>query len=150
MQTGAHALAAARRPVSVVQWRAGAGYRERLTARCCCIDNNAWCCYNYNMLVSLIHKAPLKLSDTSFAEVVIWQLPQPLPGSVQSYKYRLACVVDEVCVLRYDNESGKGDHKHVGEGEEVYRFTNLDQLVVDFWADMARLGRSNEPQDADD
>jgi hypothetical protein len=42
-------------------------------------------------------------------------------------------VVDEVCVLRFDNESGKGDHKHVGTREVPYAFTSLAQLVADFW-----------------
>jgi hypothetical protein len=51
-------------------------------------------------------------SVDSFAELVLWQLPQPLPGSQHSYKYRLAYAVHGVCVLRYDNESGKGDHHH--------------------------------------
>jgi hypothetical protein len=62
-----------------------------------------------------------------------------VPGSRHSFKYRLALVIDEVCVLRYDNESGKGDHKHLGADEVVYRFTALDQLVDDFWADVAQL-----------
>jgi hypothetical protein len=87
----------------------------------------------------MIQKRRIKLSDTSFAEVVIWQVPQPVHGSVHGYKYRLACVVDEVCVLRYDNEAGKGDHRHFGEREASYAFTTLEQLVEDFWADVARL-----------
>ena len=40
--------------------------------------------------------------------------------------------------MRYDNEAGKGDHKHLGEQEVPYGFTTLDQLVDDFWADVAR------------
>jgi hypothetical protein len=51
----------------------------------------------------------------------------------------LALVIDEVCVPRYDNESGKGDHKHVGAREVSYSFKTLDQLVDDFWADVAQL-----------
>lgn len=42
-------------------------------------------------------------------------------------------------MLRYDNEAGKGDHKHLGEREVPYTFTTLDQLVDDFLADVARL-----------
>lgn len=101
------------------------------------------------MKARLAHKARLKLTDTSFAEIVIWRLPRPLPGSAHEYKYRLACVVNEVCALRYDNEASKGDHKHIGEREEAYRFTTLDQLVADFWADVAGLGNSDEREDAD-
>lgn len=77
--------------------------------------------------------------EDRFVEMTIWQLPRPLPGSPHNYKYRLACVADEVCVLRYDNETGKGDHKHLGEREVPYVFTTLDQMVEDFLADAARM-----------
>lgn len=50
-------------------------------------------------------------------ELVIWRVPDPVRGSAHGLEYRLALVVDGVCVLRYDNEAGKGDHKHVGERE---------------------------------
>ena len=52
------------------------------------------------------------------------------------YKYRLAYVVDEVCMLRFDNESGKGDHKHLNEIEVPNDFTDLDTLQADFWAEV--------------
>ena len=79
------------------------------------------------------------LAEDSFVEMTIWKLPRPLPGSPHSYKYRLACVVNEVCVLRYDNEAGKGDHKHLREREVPYVFTTLDQMVDDFLADVAGM-----------
>jgi Family of unknown function (DUF6516) len=60
--------------------------------------------------------------------------PAPLRGSPHDYKYRLALVVDEVCVLRLDNEAGKGDHRHIGEREEPYTFVSVDRLIEDFWA----------------
>jgi hypothetical protein len=44
--------------------------------------------------------------------------------------------VDNACVLRYDNETGKGDHKHVDEVEVPYQFSDLDRLQADFWADV--------------
>jgi len=46
-----------------------------------------------------------------------------------------------VCVVRYDNERGKGDHRHVGEGEEGYAFSTLRQLVVDFMNDVKEWKR---------
>jgi len=45
-------------------------------------------------------------------------------------------VVDEVCVLRYDNEDGKGDHRHIRGMEAPYIFTDLDKLQADFWRDI--------------
>jgi hypothetical protein len=50
----------------------------------------------------------------------------------------LAFVVDEVCILRFDNEAGKGDHKHVGDREEQYVFSNVEQLVSDFLDEIGR------------
>jgi hypothetical protein len=76
------------------------------------------------------------VDDRSFAELVIWHLPRVLPGSAHQFKYRLAFVVDGSCVLRYDNEAGKGDHRHVGADESAYTFTTIDQLLADFWADI--------------
>jgi hypothetical protein len=73
------------------------------------------------------------LGEDRFAEMIIWELPEPVPGSHHGFKYRLAFVVDDVCLLRFDNESGKGDHKHVGTRQVPYVFTSLAQLVADFW-----------------
>jgi hypothetical protein len=90
---------------------------------------------------TLIERSRQFLRDDALVEVVIWRVPTPVPGSAHRYKYRLALVVSEVCVLRYDNEAGKGDHKHVGTLEVAYGFTDPAQLVSDFWADVdAHLG----------
>ncbi len=76
------------------------------------------------------------VSENSFAEMVVWRVPAPLCGSAHAFKYRLAFVVDGQCVIRYDNESGKGDHKHVGEQELPYSFTTPQALLNDFWNDV--------------
>lgn len=71
----------------------------------------------------------------TFTEVVVWHLPRRLPGSAHRYKYRLALVDQGMNVLRYDNETGKGDHRHLGTGEEPYAFTGIEQLLQDFESD---------------
>src|SRR3954452_8061291 len=86
-----------------------------------------------NGMARLLLRERRIVAEERFAEIVIWQVPRPLPGSRHRFKYRLAFVVDEVCVLRFDNETGKGDHKHVGEFEVAYRFTTIEQLIEDFW-----------------
>jgi hypothetical protein len=86
------------------------------------------------MKARLLLRERLILAEDRFAELVIWQLPRPAPGSAHALKYRLAFVVDEICVLRFDNEAGKGDHKHIGAEQVPYRFTGLARLVTDFWA----------------
>ena len=79
-----------------------------------------------------------RVLEVGFVEVIVWRLPQPLGGSTHGFKYRLAYVVEGECVLRYDNESGKGDHRHVGGKETTYVFMSVDQLLDDFLADVAR------------
>lgn len=75
-------------------------------------------------------------ADGSIVEVVIWQLPAPVLPCAHRYKYRLAYVVNGICVVRYDNESGKGDHRHIGENETTYRFISLKRLMADFRSDV--------------
>ena len=78
------------------------------------------------------------LAADAFVEVVVWRVHEPVPPSSHAFKYRLAYVVGGECVLRYDNERGKGDHRHTGAGEEPYVFTTPDQLFSDFEADVMR------------
>ncbi|OOG41781.1 hypothetical protein B0E52_11080 [Rhodanobacter sp. C06] len=88
------------------------------------------------MKAELLLRERHALTTTAFVELVVWRLPQPAPGSAHDFKYRLALVADGACVLRYDNESGKGDHKHVDGRETAYRFRGLAALQDDFWADV--------------
>jgi len=78
-----------------------------------------------------------RVLEVGFIEVIVWRLPEPLSGSTHSLKYRLAYVVDGECVLRYDNETRKGDHRHVGSKEMPYVFVSADKLLDDFLADVA-------------
>ena len=82
-------------------------------------------------------------TEVAFAELVLWQLPTPLAGSVHRFKYRLAYVVNGECVLRYDNEAGKGDHRHYRGEESTYAFSDPDKLLAAFRADIARWNREN-------
>lgn len=77
--------------------------------------------------------------DGVTVEMVIWALPQGSADRPHGLKYRLYCGRGDACLVRYDNETGKGDHRHYGEREEVYRFESLDKLVEDFQNDCARL-----------
>lgn len=88
------------------------------------------------MRAELLLNERLILTETTFVEMVVWRLPLPLPGSSHFLKYRLALVVAGHCVLRYDNESGKGDHRHVGGEETPYVFTSPQDLLRDFWDDV--------------
>jgi len=85
----------------------------------------------------------ISYTDNSFAEVVVWQVQTPIPGSKHLYKYRLAFVVAGECVLRYDNEAGKGDHRHLRGREVDYTFQSIGQVLVDFNAEVRRFRDEN-------
>ncbi len=88
------------------------------------------------MTSRLIARAKEIRDDGSIVEIVIWELEQPIAPCAHRYKYRLYHGVAGECRVRYDNERGKGDHKHIGETEAPYRFTSLTQLLADFRRDI--------------
>jgi hypothetical protein len=67
------------------------------------------------MKAELLMRERLILSLRAFVEIVIWKLPQPLAESRHVFKYRLAYIANQRCVLRFDNEAAEGDHKHLDE-----------------------------------
>lgn len=91
------------------------------------------------MKAKLVERDRIPVGDDEVVEIVVWIVPAPVRGSSHTYKYRLAYVVEEKCVLRYDNEAGKGDHVHFAGAEQAYEFTTLNQLLRDFWRDVERL-----------
>lgn len=46
---------------------------------------------------------------------------------------------DGSCLIRYDNERGKGDHRHVADNEESYSFSTVLKLIEDFETDIERM-----------
>jgi Family of unknown function (DUF6516) len=42
-------------------------------------------------------------------------------------------------IVGYDNESGKGDHRHYRETEEKYEFQSVKQLIGAFMSDVANV-----------
>lgn len=95
------------------------------------------------MKAKLLLQTRIVHAENAFAELVLWHLPQPLAGSKHTFKYRLAFVVDGTCVLRYDNEAGKGDHRHYGPTETAYAYTTPEALIADFQNDIARWNHEN-------
>lgn len=95
------------------------------------------------MKATELFRQRITYAEDKFAELVLWQVPKPLAGSTHSYKYRLVYVVKQQCVLRYDNEAGKGDHRHWGGEESIYTFSSPEKLLADFQTDMARWNDEN-------
>jgi Family of unknown function (DUF6516) len=96
-----------------------------------------------NMKATELLRRRIPYSEVAFAELVLWQLPAPISGSTHSYKYRLAFVVNGICVLGYDNELGKGDHRHFRGKESRYAFDGIDKLLAAFQRDIERINRED-------
>lgn len=71
-----------------------------------------------------------------FVQIVFWRVPQAVPPSEHRFKYRLVYVRGGQRVVGYDNERGKGDHRHLGDSETPYRFIDVTTLLRDFWNDV--------------
>jgi len=77
--------------------------------------------------------------DGAIVEMVIWAVPMPVEGSAHGLKYSLFYGYPGQRLVGYDNERGKGDHRHVEGREEAYSFTTPEALVADFLADIQRM-----------
>jgi len=91
------------------------------------------------MKARLIEKSRTVISEKAFFEIVLWQLPKAVEGSTHNFKYRFALIVKGQCILRYDNERGKGDHKYIFDEEIKIHFSTLENLFDDFQNDMKRI-----------
>jgi hypothetical protein len=81
------------------------------------------------------------LTDGRIIQRKVWRLSQSEAGRPYALKYRLYCGKNGKTIVRYDNEAGKGDHRHVGqdEVEQPYVFVSLVQLLTDFDRDIEQL-----------
>jgi hypothetical protein len=91
------------------------------------------------MKAQLIINSKQVWPDGTVVQLIVWQLPAATPERPHGLKYRLYCGRAGVGLVRYDNEAGKGDHRHLGGRETPYVFTTLPGLLADFRADVVRL-----------
>jgi hypothetical protein len=68
-------------------------------------------------------------------QIKIWRLPEPTAERPHGLKYSLFYGRDGQRIIGYDNETGKGDHRHYRDREEGYEFTTFETLLLDFWRD---------------
>ena len=78
------------------------------------------------------------LEDGRVIQRRVWQLPQSTPDRPYGIKFSLYCGKDGKTIVRYDNESRKGAHRHIGpdEAESAYDFVSLVRLLKDFAQDI--------------
>ena len=84
----------------------------------------------------LVAQAREVRDDGSIIEIVVGELSEPLAPSTPRYKYRLYYGAAGVNLFRYDTDRGKGAHRHLGDREDDYAFTTVEQLLADFERDV--------------
>ena len=93
------------------------------------------------MKAQLLIRERVVYADGSLVEMVLWRVPKPVPPSKHGFKYRLVYIVAGKRALGYDNERGKGDHRHVGDEEEPIAFTSIDDLLARFMLEVEEMRR---------
>lgn len=96
----------------------------------------------YHMKAKLLCREKYIYEDGAIREMVLWLVAGGTAAKPHALKYRLHYGrPDGTCVVRNDNETGKGDHRHRGEKEEPYSFQGVETLVADFLEDIDRVRR---------
>lgn len=93
------------------------------------------------MKATLIVRAKTVTAEGDIIEFVVWRVPAPVPPSQHDFKYRAAYVVDGKRLVGFDNERGKGDHKHVLGREAAYEFKSFEQMIEDFISEVEAIRR---------
>lgn len=91
------------------------------------------------MKAELIITDKVVFDDGMIQEIVIWRVPDPVPPTTHGFKYRLFYGGHGARLIGYDNERGKGDHRHIRGKEVAYEFRGWEKLLDDFLADVASL-----------
>ena len=84
----------------------------------------------------LLENRKLELADGMIVQIRVWRLPHTSEERPHGLKYSLFYGRKGERIIGYDNEAGKGDHRHYCGIEEPYRFTTMEQLIADFQNDV--------------
>lgn len=87
---------------------------------------------------TLIESQKFVLDNGAVVQIRIWRLPKPTAERVHGLIYSLFYGRAGERIIGYDNEAGKGDHRHYRDHEELYSFTTFETLLSDFWRDVRR------------
>ncbi|MGP8252224.1 MAG: DUF6516 family protein [Terracidiphilus sp.] len=91
------------------------------------------------MKAELLFRQRIEYEDGAIVEMKLWRVPVSVKPSTHGLKYSLFYGRPGVREVGYDNERGKGDHRHFRGVETAYSFTTVERLVTDFWSDVHRL-----------
>jgi hypothetical protein len=84
------------------------------------------------MKAELIYRFEQDFDDGAMVRMVIWKVSSSVPPSSHPHKYRLVYIENGQRVIGFDNERGKGDHRHDGDHEYPYVFRDVASLIRDF------------------
>ena len=73
-----------------------------------------------------------EFADGTFIVVRVWLVPEAVPPSPHRFKYAFLFGRPGQRLVLFDNERGKGDHKHIREVESAYCFESIEKLIDDF------------------
>jgi hypothetical protein len=91
------------------------------------------------MKADLLFHQRIDYDDGGIVEMTLWRVPSPVPPTTHGLKYSLFYGREGAREIGYDNERGKGDHRHFQGVETACVFSTVEQLIADFWADVRRL-----------
>jgi hypothetical protein len=91
------------------------------------------------MNAELLFHQRIDYDDGGIVEMVLWRVPTPVAPSTHGLKYSLFYGRPGIREVGYDNERGKGDHRHYQGAETKYVFSSVEQLMADFWSDVRTL-----------
>jgi hypothetical protein len=91
------------------------------------------------MKARLLFSRRMVYDDGAIVEMVLWRVPTPVAPSRHDLKDSLFYGRPGVREVGYDNERGKGDHRHFPGIETTYEFVSVEKLVADFWSDVKQL-----------
>lgn len=91
------------------------------------------------MKAKLVLRQKITFPDGAILEMVLWQLPEASEERPLGLKYRLHYGLPGETSVRYDNEHGKGDHRHIQGREEPYHFSDVETLRADFIRDVESI-----------
>ena len=106
----------------------------------CPLTASPTCRQYYRMSrATLLIEYRASIGDGFIVSIKVWQVPQVVLGSAHSFKYSLFFGRPGERLVAYDNERGKGDHRHYGNREEAYNFVSIEELMADFGTDIEKL-----------
>ena len=86
----------------------------------------------------LIYHDKVLLPDNAIVEMRIWRLPIRNVERPHGLKYSLFYGENGKRIIGYDNERGKGDHRHYFDEEEAIQFVDIEALVNSFLYDVRK------------